>query len=101
MTTAKDLNLSQQIEDFLVARNLRGMKTVQPALQPGYCIRAARMMLGCTGTVLISTGFPVKDTFETDGPLGAIALYQAMAALGATPVLVCGNPLAKALSDDY
>ena len=101
MTTTKDVNLSQQIEDLLVARNLRGMKTVQPALQPGYCMRAARMMLDCTGTVLISTGFPVKDTFETDGPLGAIALYQALAALGATPVLVCGNPLAKALNDAY
>jgi hypothetical protein len=101
MTTTKDVNLSQQIEDLLVARNLRGMKTVQPALHSGYCMRTARMMLDCTGTVLISTGFPVKDTFETDGPLGAIALYQAMATLGSTPVLVCGNPLAKTLSDDY
>ncbi|HEB26373.1 MAG TPA: DUF4392 domain-containing protein [Porticoccus sp.] len=101
MTTAKDLILSQKIEDLLVARNLRGMKTVQPALQPGYCMRAARMMLDCTGTVLISTGFPVKDTFETDGPLGAIALYRAMEALGSTPVLVCGNPLARALGDEY
>ncbi len=101
MTTAKDLILSQQIEDLLVVRNLRGMKTVQPALQPGYCMRAARMMLDCNGVVLISTGFPVKDTFETDGPLGAIALYRSMEALGSTPVLVCGNPLAKALGDDY
>jgi D-glutamate cyclase-like, C-terminal len=101
MTTVKDLILSQQIENLLVARNLRGMKTVQPALQPGYCMRVARMMLDCTGTVLISTGFPVKDTFETDGPLGAIALYRAMEALGSTPVLVCGNPLAKALGDEY
>ncbi len=55
MTMAKDLVLSEQIEDALVARNLRGMKTVQPALAPGYCMRAARLILACKGTVLIST----------------------------------------------
>jgi hypothetical protein len=101
MTMAKDLVLSEQIEDALVARNLRGMKTVQPALAPGYCMRAARLILACKGTVLISTGFPVKDTFETDGPLGATALYRVMEALGATPILVCGGPLANAICDDY
>ncbi|RLA11149.1 MAG: DUF4392 domain-containing protein, partial [Gammaproteobacteria bacterium] len=36
-----DLALSRKIEDILVARNLRGMKTVQPSLQPGYVLRAA------------------------------------------------------------
>ncbi|MDO6514858.1 MULTISPECIES: DUF4392 domain-containing protein [unclassified Neptuniibacter] len=93
--------LSKQIEDLLVARNLRGMKTIQPALASGYYLRAARTLNKCKGHVLIGTGFPVVDTFETDGPVGAIALYQALEALGATPVIVCGPPVSQALMDNY
>ncbi len=101
MSTNDDLVLSQQIENLLVASNPRGMKTIQPALQPGYCLRAAQMVAESKGTVLIATGFPVKGTFETDGPLGAVALYRVLSKLGANPVLVCGEPLASALQDDY
>lgn len=101
MAENQDLILSQQIEDLLVSQNLRGMKTVQPALSPGYCLRAARMISDCKGRVLISTGFPVNHTFETDGPVGAIALYRLMEEIGSKPVLVCGSPLARALSKDY
>jgi hypothetical protein len=96
-----DLALSQKIEDILVARNLRGMKTVQPHLEPGYCLRAAKILWNCSDHVLIGTGFPVVDTFETDGPVGTIALYDALEKLGATPVIVCGRPLSQALSDKY
>ncbi len=93
--------ISEAIENLLVERNLRGMKSVQPALKPGYVLRAAESMQACMGTVLIGTGFPVVDTFETDGPVGAISLYNAMKAIGANPVLVCGAPLSDALKDDY
>ncbi|EAR61540.1 DUF4392 domain-containing protein [Neptuniibacter caesariensis] len=96
-----EANLSKQIEDLLVAKNLRGMKTVQPALAPGYYQRAARILNKCKGHVLIGTGFPVVDTFETDGPVGAIALYNALEALGATPIIVCGPPVSQALMDEY
>lgn len=103
MTTlnANDMILSQQIENLLVQKNLRGMKDVQEVLKPGYYLRAATFLKDCKGTVLIGTGFPVEDTFETDGPVGAIALYQTLAKLGANPVLVCGAPLAPALADDF
>ena len=93
--------LSQQIEDILVARNLRGMKKVQPALNAGYCLRAAELLRDKTGHILIGTGFPVVDTFETDGPVGAIALYETLEYLGAKPVIVCGQPIVGALSDKY
>ncbi|GAB3112409.1 DUF4392 domain-containing protein [Aestuariicella hydrocarbonica] len=93
--------LSQQIEDLLVARNPRGMKLVQSALMPGYYRRAARLMRNIKGTVLIGTGFPVVDTFETDGPVGAIALYNALETLGAQPVIVCGAPLSTAMADTF
>lgn len=96
-----DFQLSCAIENLLVQRNPRGMRTVQAALEPGYYLRAAQMLRGCQGTVLIGTGFPVLETYETDGPVGAIALYQTLATLGANPVIVCGNPLANALAADY
>lgn len=93
--------LSKKIEDLLVKRNLRGMKTIQSALQTGYYLRAARILNKCRGHVLIGTGFPVVDTFETDGPVGAIALYNALEKLGATPVIVCGPPVSQALMQDF
>lgn len=98
-TTAQQL--SCEIENILVERNLRGMKTIQSALTQGYVLRAAQLMLPIRGRVLIGTGFPVLDTFETDGPVGAIALYKAFEALGAEPIIVCGNPLSDELSDQY
>jgi len=101
MNPSEDLALSRKIEDILVARNLRGMKTVQSHLKPGYCLRAARILHNCTGNILIGTGFPVVKTFETDGPVGAIAMYEAFEKLGATPTIVCGRPLSQALAEKY
>jgi hypothetical protein len=101
MNDKDELALSHVIEDILVARNLRGMKTVQPWLEPGYCLRAARMLRDCRGNILIGTGFPVVKTFETDGPVGAIAIYDVLEKLGATPTIVCGRPLSQALAARY
>ncbi len=96
-----DLELSIAIENLLVSRNLRGMQTARAALEPGYYLRAARHLQGLHGTVLIATGFPVSGTFETDGPVGAIALYDCMQDLGAEPILACGAPLSETLDQDY
>jgi hypothetical protein len=96
-----DLETSIAIEQLLVSRNLRGMLTAREALEPGYYLRAATCLRDLTGTVLIGTGFPVAGTFETDGPVGAIALYDAMRSLGARPVLACGAPLCNVLDQDY
>jgi len=93
--------ISTNIEEALVARNLRGMADVRPALQDGYCLRAAQTLFDAKGVVLIGTGFPVTDTFETDGPLGAIALYKTLEKIGSTPYIVCGAPLSQALKNDY
>ncbi|TNE76023.1 MAG: DUF4392 domain-containing protein [Gammaproteobacteria bacterium] len=101
MNRQAELLLSQRIEALLVERDLRGMAGLRSHLQPGYCLRAAEKLRDCRGTVLIGTGFPVLDTFETDGPAGAIALYQVLAEQGAQPVLVCNERLAMALAGDY
>ena len=93
--------LSRELEALLVVRNLRGMQQLQSNLKPGYLLRSARLIQDNPGTVLIGTGFPVTHTFETDGPVGAIALYQGLAAIGSRPVLVCGEPLYSALVGEY
>ncbi len=95
------LELSKQIEDLLVARNLRGMQQLQPNLSVGYCHRAANILADVKGTVLIGTGFPVANTFETDGPVGALILYRALEILGANPIVVCGDPIAEKLSKKF
>ncbi|WP_226996455.1 DUF4392 domain-containing protein [Thalassotalea crassostreae] len=97
----QEIELSKSIEDLMVALNPRGMKLMQRALESGYYYRAAKTLFSKKGTILIGTGFPVADTFETDGPVGAIALYNALKSLGANPVLVCGNPFFKAIKDDF
>ncbi|MDP5138215.1 DUF4392 domain-containing protein [Rheinheimera baltica] len=99
--TPQYLAISQQIEQLLVRQNPRGMATLKPHLRPGYILRAARLLNQCRGTVLIGTGFPVLDTFETDGPVGAIGLYKLLEQLGANPIIVCGDPLYSALKADY
>lgn len=96
-----ETELSQAIENLLVQRNLRHMQTAQGALTPGYYLRAAQSLRNLTGCVIIGTGFPVNGTFETDGPVGAIALYDALKSLGADPWLACSPPLSVALAKDY
>ena len=96
-----ELRLSEDIEQLLVARNLRHMQIARAALQPGYYLRGARHLRDLDGTVIIGTGFPVLETFETDGPVGALALYQALETLGAQPVIACGAPLSQALASQY
>lgn len=102
--SAEELAMSQLVENLLVERNLRGMAKIQTVLEAGYCFRAAKhMQLACEqgGTIIIGTGFPVVDTFETDGPAGAISLYRALELCGAKPIIACGAPLSAALDKDY
>ncbi|WNC70337.1 DUF4392 domain-containing protein [Thalassotalea nanhaiensis] len=101
LSLERDIELSKHIEDLLVARNPRGMKDVQTALTPGYYFRAAQTLQGLTGTILIGTGFPVTDTFETDGPVGAIALYNALEELGAHPILVGGESFLSLTENEF
>ena len=96
-----ELALSTAIEAALVARNPRHMQVARAALLPGYFQRAASLLRELRGTVIIGTGFPVAGTFETDGPVGAMALYRALATLGARPVIACGAPLSHALTQEY
>lgn len=93
--------LSAQIEGALVRQNLRGMAPMRQHLNAGFVLRSAELIQNAKGVVLIGTGFPVAGTFETDGPVGAIALYDTLEFLGYTPVIVCGAPLSDYLAARY
>lgn len=89
------------IEDIILTHSSRGMDFVKNAIPGGYCNRAAQLMLNNKGVVLIGTGFPVNDTFETDGPVGAISLYNVLEHLGYHPMFVCAPPLSSVLKKDF
>lgn len=101
MNISNEKLLSKEIENMLVERNLRGMKDLQAHLISGYCLRAAKLLKNIKGNILIGTGFPVENTFETDGPVGAIILYNALEKLGATPIIVCNTTMATAFQNNY
>lgn len=93
--------LSEQIETIILQHDRRGMSRIRSHMRPGYCRRAAELLLDRKGVVAIGTGFPVSATFESDGPIGAIALYQVLQHIGCEPVMVCAPPISKVLSQNY
>ena len=93
--------LSEEIENIILQHDNRGMRILYQALSPGYCYRAARMILDHRGTVLIGTGFPVLGSFESDGPIGAVALYRTLTELSFDPIFVCAPPISKILSRNF
>ena len=94
-------SLSDQIEKIILRHCNRGIDQMVDALQPGYCRRAAERCLNAPGNVLIGTGFPVNGSFETDGPIGALALGRVLEHVGSRPVFVCGPPLSGILKQQY
>lgn len=72
------------IDDIVHHDDRRGISAVRPYLPPAPCATAAQFLLETRGRVLIATGFYVGGAGETDGPLGALALGQALAMLGYT-----------------
>lgn len=74
------------------------MDRLRNSLTGGYCLRAAELILAHKGVVLMGTGFPVSDSFESDGPIGAIAMYRVLLHMGHQPILVCAPPIADVLA---
>jgi hypothetical protein len=93
--------ISRQIEKVILQHSQRGIDKVADALPSGYCRRAARLLNDRPGNVLIGTGFPVNGSFETDGPIGALALSRVLTYLGSQPIFVCGPPLSGILKQTY
>ena len=93
--------LSQRVESLILQHDTRGTGRLRQHLETGYCQRAARLLQANKGAVIIGTGFPVAGSFESDGPIGAIALYQVLQHLDFDPVLVCAPPISSVLSRGY
>jgi len=89
------------IEEIILSHGTRGMDRIRGAVPAGYCTRAAKLIVENKGRVLIGTGFPVGGSFETDGPIGAIALYRVLERLGHEPIFVCAPPISKVLAGDF
>lgn len=70
------------IEDIILEHDKRGMSEVRKYLPPDYCRRAAQFLHDNWGNVLITTGFYVSGFCETDGPVGAVMLGEALAGSG-------------------
>ena len=92
---------SHSIESLLTRQNHRGMDDIRRELPPGYLLRAAHTLIDRIGAVFIVTGFPVADTFETDGPAGALALYRLTERLGGTPTIISDPTVVSALRTRY
>lgn len=77
------------IEDIVLRHSNRGMTILREYLEQGYCTRAAEALL-CQprGNIFLATGFYVGGFAETDGPVGAFFLAEALKKLGFTPVIV-------------
>ena len=73
-----------KIEDIILQDDMRGMSDLKPHVKPGYVRAAAELLLNNQGLVFIVTGFHIlaADAPETDGPPGAIAIGNALSALG-------------------
>jgi len=90
------------IENIVLSRDHRGISALRPYLPPDFCDHAATLLLDHPGTVLVATGFyiPSAGATETDGPPGAMAIGQALEALGRRVVYVSDQhttPLLRAL----
>ena len=71
-------------EKIILQHDTRGISELSKFLVPDFCINAAKLTLENIGTVFITTGFYIKKSkaIETDGPLGAIAIGNALEKLG-------------------
>ena len=89
------------IEDVILARDKRGISALRPYLPPNYCTQAAQFILDHPGAVLIATGFsiPQAEATETDGPVGALAIGQALTVLGQRVGYVTDRETTELLSE--
>lgn len=67
----------------------RGMDMLKPHLEPDFCLSAARDIMKLkNGNIFLLTGFYVKGFAETDGPVGAYFLAEALRKLSFNPIIV-------------
>ena len=92
---------NQTLEDIILSHDHRGIGVLRPHLAPNFCTEAAEYILKHRRQVLITTGLyiPGSKTAETDGPLGALALGNAIAAIDGQVIYLAGTPLSDILAN--
>ncbi len=77
-------SMAQSIEDIILENDMRGVSELRGHVPVDFCSQAAQYILDHPGGVAIVTGFYILSAgkHETDGPPGAIAMGNALQALG-------------------
>ena len=76
--------MSETIEDIILDQDKRGVAQLRPHLPEDFCSQAAQYIMDHPGNVAITTGFYIlaAGSPATDGPAGALAIGNALQALG-------------------
>ena len=93
--------MSETIENIILQQDQRGMTELRPHVPADFCFQAARHILDHPGNAAIVTGFYVlmSDKPETDGPPGAIAIGNALQALGRRVTYITDRIAASVMRD--
>ena len=89
--------MAETLEDIILSHDRRGMLALRPHLPADFCRQAARYVWEHPGPAVIVTGFYVlmAGRPETDGPPGAVAIGNALRAMGRAVTYVtdaCSGP---------
>ncbi len=78
-----------KIEDVILKHHRRGLPILRQSLSLAFCYDAAKSLFACSrGVVFIITGFYANGVAETDGPVGAYFLANALQKLAFRPLIV-------------
>ncbi|PKB73128.1 MAG: hypothetical protein BZY75_03475 [SAR202 cluster bacterium Io17-Chloro-G7] len=94
-------NSANSIEDLILQQDKRGVAELRSHLPEDFCSQAASYIMDHPGDIVIVTGFYIlmTGTPETDGPPGAIAIGNALRALGRKVTYVTDSVCLTALRD--
>ncbi len=76
------------IDDIVLLHDNRGISSLRDYVESSSALKTAEFCLGNTGVVMLTTGFYVKGSPETDGPPGAILMGRALKGLGCKIIIV-------------
>ena len=95
------LGVMESLEDIILWQDRRGMLALRPYLPGDFCGEAGRYVFEHPGHTVIVTGFYVlmAGRPETDGPPGAVAIGNALRALGRRVTYVTDRCTAPVLRD--
>ncbi len=97
--------MGETIEDIILEQDKRGVAQLRPYMDDDFCAQAAQYVMDHPGNVAIVTGFYILAAGkpETDGPAGAVAIGNALQALGRKVTYIsddCSMPILRGILND-